>query len=148
MLMLRGFALSMIFIPITTLALSTLTGKSIGEGASFTGMARQLGGSFGVALISTFMTRQNFSYRTDMVSNTNAASGIFQHKYESLVAMFTHKGMALNQARKAAYEAIDGMIMKQVAILSYMDVFLYIGMMFLICVPFVLMVKNSKKKWI
>ncbi|GAB3350325.1 MDR family MFS transporter [Arachidicoccus ginsenosidivorans] len=146
MLMLRGFALSMIFIPITTLALSTLTGKSIGEGASFTGMARQLGGSFGVALISTFMTRQNFSYRTDMVSNTNAASGIFQHKYESLVAMFTHKGMALNQARKAAYEAIDGMIMKQVAILSYMDVFLYIGMMFLICVPFVLMVKNSKKK--
>jgi DHA2 family multidrug resistance protein len=54
--------------------------------------------------------------------------------------------MAINQAQKAAYAATEGAIMKQASILSYMDVFLYIGFMFLICVPFVLLVKNKKLK--
>ncbi|HEX7358818.1 MAG TPA: MFS transporter, partial [Ignavibacteriaceae bacterium] len=146
MLMLRGFALSLIFIPITTLALSTLTGKAIGEGASFTGMARQLGGSFGVAIITTFMTRQIFSYRQDMIAHVTNFSGKFQAHYQGLVAQFMHNGMAINQAQKAAYAATEGAIMKQASILSYMDVFLYIGFMFLICVPFVLLVKNKKQK--
>ena len=34
--------------------------------------------------------------------------------------------------------------MKQALVLSYMDVFLYIGLMFLICVPFVLFVRAKK----
>jgi DHA2 family multidrug resistance protein len=43
-LLLRGIGLDY-FVPITTLSLSTLKGKNIGEGAAFTGMMRQLGGS-------------------------------------------------------------------------------------------------------
>jgi DHA2 family multidrug resistance protein len=44
-LILRGVGLGLLFVPITTLSLSTLKGKNIGEGAAFTGMMRQLGGS-------------------------------------------------------------------------------------------------------
>ncbi len=59
MLIVRGVGMGMLFIPITTLSLSTLTGKEIGQGAAFTGMMRQLGGSFGIAMVTTFMARQN-----------------------------------------------------------------------------------------
>ncbi|MDE1192893.1 MAG: DHA2 family efflux MFS transporter permease subunit [Arachidicoccus sp.] len=145
MLMLRGFALSMIFIPITTLSLSTLSGKAIGEGAAFTGMARQLGGSVGVALITTFLTWQGEKYSTNLVGNITGNNVVFQQRYNSMVALFTSKGMALNQARQAAYESVFGQIVKQSTILSYMDAFLYIGVMFIICVPFVLMVKSKGK---
>jgi DHA2 family multidrug resistance protein len=41
---------------------------------------------------------------------------------------------------------MDGGVMKQAAVLSYMDVFLYIGLLFLICIPFIMMVKGNKKK--
>lgn len=145
MLMLRGFALSMIFIPITTLALSTLSGKAIGEGAAFTGMARQLGGSVGVAMITTFLTWQGAKYTSNLVGNVTGNSIVFQQRYNSMVQLFASKGMAFNQAQQAAYESVFGQIMKQSTILSYMDAFLYIGMMFIICVPFVLMVKNKGK---
>ncbi|MEP6738551.1 MAG: MDR family MFS transporter, partial [Chryseolinea sp.] len=57
-LMLRGVGLGFLFVPTTTLALSSLKGKEIGQGAAFTGMVRQLGGSFGIALISTFISRR------------------------------------------------------------------------------------------
>lgn len=56
MLIVRGIGLSLLFIPITTLSLSTLKGQETGQGAAFTGMMRQLGGSFGVAMITAFFS--------------------------------------------------------------------------------------------
>src|SRR5690606_35203061 len=44
-LIIRGVGLGLLFVPVMTLSLSTLKGKAIGEGAAFTGMSRQLGGS-------------------------------------------------------------------------------------------------------
>src|SRR5215217_5129065 len=67
MLMLRGVAMGLLFIPITTLSLSTLKGREIGDGAAFTGMMRQLGGSFGIALITTFMAQQIMVHRSVLV---------------------------------------------------------------------------------
>src|SRR5450631_4246634 len=58
MLVVRGVGLPLLFIPVTTLSLSTLRGAEIGQGVAFTGMMRQVGGSFGVALITTFMAGQ------------------------------------------------------------------------------------------
>ena len=55
-------------------------------------------------------------------------------------------GMPPNQATAAAYRMLDLSVTGQSAILSYMDVFLYIGIMFLVCVPFILMIKTSKQK--
>ena len=54
------------------------------------------------------------------------------------------KGMTPDVALKSVHKALEGMVMKQAVILSYMDVFLYLGLMFLICVPFVLFVKGHK----
>lgn len=143
LLMLRGFGMSMLFIPVSTLSLSTLRGQQIGQGAAFTGMMRQLGGSFGIALITTFMTRRNALHRNDLITNITPDNPAFQQNYQGMVANFMHHGMAPNQAQAAALQAIDGSISGQVAVLSYMDVFLYIGVMFLICVPFLLMLKNQ-----
>ncbi len=148
MLILRGFAMGMLFIPITTLALSTLKGREIGEGAAFTGMMRQLGGSFGIAAITTFMSRQNMIHRNDMVSKLDVTNPVLQSKILALQHGFMAKGMAPNIALQSAYKALDYSVLKQSAVMTYMDVFLYIGVMFLICIPFVLMVKGNRNKQI
>jgi len=41
---------------------------------------------------------------------------------------------------------MDHIVTKQASVLSYMDVFLYIGVLFLVCIPFVLIVKGNKGK--
>jgi len=143
MLIVRGMGMGMLFIPITTLSLSTLKGQQIGQGAAFTGMMRQLGGSFGVALITTFMAHQNMVHRSDLVSNLNVNSAVVQQRVNGMQANYMAHGMAPNVARSTAYQTIDYMVSKQAAVLSYMDVFLYLGIMFLICVPFVLFVKGK-----
>ena len=146
MLIVRGLGMGMLFIPITALSLSTLKGQQIGQGAAFTGMMRQLGGSFGVALITTFMARQNMVHRSDLVSKLDVSNPAVQQRVQALQHSFINKGMNADVALKSSYSSLDHMVTKQAAVLSYMDVFFYLGLIFLICVPFVIMVKGNKAK--
>jgi DHA2 family multidrug resistance protein len=143
-LIVRGIGMGMLFIPITTLSLSSLKGQQIGQGAAFTGMMRQLGGSFGIALITTFMARQNMQHRSDLVSKLDTNNPAVTQRVEGMQHSFVGKGMDPATALKSAYSALDHAVTKQAAVLSYMDVFIYLGVMFLICVPFVLLVKGKK----
>ncbi len=146
MLIFRGLGMGLLFIPITTLSLSTLKGQQIGQGASFTGMMRQLGGSFGIALITTFMARQNIVHRNALTSHIMVDDPLVQQRIAGMQHNYMAHGIAPDIALKSAYQTLDFMITKQAAVLSYMDVFLYLGLMFLICVPFVLMVKAKKQE--
>jgi MFS transporter, DHA2 family, multidrug resistance protein len=145
-LILRGIGMGLLFIPITTLSLSTLKGQQIGQGAAFTGMMRQLGGSFGIALITTFMSRRTVMHRSDLVTNLSINDPDVQQRVLGMQQNFIAKGMSPDVALSSAYKLLDFSVMKQAAVLSYMDVFLYIGVMFLVCIPFVLMVKGNKEK--
>jgi DHA2 family multidrug resistance protein len=49
-------------------------------------------------------------------------------------------------ALKSGYKVLDFTITKQAMVLSYMDVFLFLGLVFLICVPFVLMTRSGTTK--
>ena len=146
MLILRGIGMGMLFIPITTLSLSTLKGQQIGQGAAFTGMMRQLGGSFGIAAITTYMSRQNIVHRSALVNHLDVNNPDVQQRVTAMQHGFMAKGIPANTALQDAYQALDHMVMKQASVLSYMDVFLWLGVMFLICIPFVLMVKGNKKQ--
>ncbi|WP_018615583.1 DHA2 family efflux MFS transporter permease subunit [Segetibacter koreensis] len=146
MLIVRGVGMGMLFIPITTLSLSTLRGQQIGQGAAFTGMMRQLGGSFGVATITTFLARRNMDHRSDLVSKLDINDPDVQHRIQALQHSFSAKGIPADQALRTGYKALDYIVTKQAAVLSYMDAFLYLGVMFLVCIPFVLMVKGNKGK--
>ena len=111
----RGLAMGLLFIPITTLSLSTLKGRQIGEGAAFTGMARQLGGSFGVALITTFMARQNVVHQSNLSVHLDKMDPDVQSRVYALTQSFIAKGEAPNIAQLDAYKALGGAVAKQAA---------------------------------
>jgi MFS transporter, DHA2 family, multidrug resistance protein len=144
MLIVRGLGMGMLFIPITTLSLSTLKGQQIGQGAAFTGMMRQLGGSFGVATITTYMAGRNMVHRSDLVSKLSVNDPAVMQRVNTIQHNFISKGMTPNMALKSAYQSLDYSVTRQAGVLSYMEVFLYLGLLFLICIPIILMVKGKK----
>lgn len=145
-LILRGFGLSLLFVPITTMSLSTLKGKSIGEGAAFTGMARQLGGSFGIAIITTFVTRFTQEHRLNLVSHQQVTNYAVQERVHQLQMGFQSQGFSANEALAKAHQVLDFQVIQQATVLSYMDVFIYLGVLFLLCIPIILLVKRGKTK--
>lgn len=146
LLMLRGVALGFLFVPTTTLALSSLKGKEIGQGAAFTGMVRQLGGSFGIALISTYISRKTIQHRSDLANHVSVYSADVQNRLAGMKANFIAHGFTPDVATQQANKLMDGMIMQQASLLTYMDVFLGIGIFFLVCIPFVMILKPAKNK--
>jgi DHA2 family multidrug resistance protein len=64
-----------------------------------------------------------------------------------LTARFQARGFDAASARQAAYSSLEGIVQSQSTLLSYMDVFLWVGALFLVCVPFVVIfVKKSNRK--
>ena len=145
-LIFRGVGLGLLFVPITTLSLSTLKGKQIGEGAAFTGMLRQLGGSFGIAIITTFITRFSQKHRVNLLSHYDGSRTEIQQRIIQLQQGFQSKGFTPNEALQKAYQVMDFSITKQSTVMSYMDIFMYLGVLFLCCIPIVFLIKRGKNK--
>jgi DHA2 family multidrug resistance protein len=83
-------------------------------------------------------------HRSDLVSKLDVNNPAVQQRVQALQHNFVSKGLNADVALKSSYAALDHTVTKQAAVLSYMDVFFYLGVMFLICVPFVIMVKGNK----
>jgi DHA2 family multidrug resistance protein len=141
-LILRGVGLGLLFVPITTLSLSTLKGREIGEGAAFTGMMRQLGGSFGIAIITTLIARLNQVHRVNLISHLDSTSFAVQQRVIQLQQGLMSKGYSFNESLNKAYKILEFNVMKQSAVLTYIDIFNYLGLLFLFCIPFVLLIKK------
>jgi DHA2 family multidrug resistance protein len=146
-LIVRGFGLGLLSVPVSTMSLSTLKGQEIGQGAAFSGMMRQLGGSFGVALISTFLSRQVQVHRNTLITHLSVNDLAVQQRVALMAAAVRQRGADSITARHTAYTMLDGAVTKQATLLSYMDIFLWVGIMFLVFVPVVLIfIKRAKKK--
>jgi DHA2 family multidrug resistance protein len=145
-LILRGIGLGLLFVPITTLSLSTLKGKNIGEGAAFTGMMRQLGGSFGIAIITTYITRLTQKHRIDLIPHLDSTRLEVQQRIIILQRGFMSKGFSENEALKKAHQVLEYSVLRQSTVMSYMDIFMYLGVVFLCCIPIILLIKRGKTK--
>ncbi|OON70752.1 DHA2 family efflux MFS transporter permease subunit [Hymenobacter sp. CRA2] len=143
-LMLRGFGLALLFLPITTMSLAGLSGKDAGQAAGLTGMIRQLGGSFGVALIGTFLERKTMQNRVGLLPNISMYDPETQQRVQGLIANFMSKGADMFQAQRQAYAALEGMLMKQTALITYSQTFLMIGAFFILCIPLIFLIKRPK----
>lgn len=137
-LAIRGLGLSMLFVPITTLAVQDLRGPEIGQGTGLNTMMRQLGGSFGIALITTFVDRRMAYHRDILMTNMNPYNPAFEQRYQGMVHFLTGKGYYIGQAKHMAYGALNGSMMKQSLLMSYTDVFWIVGIFFIILIPILL----------
>lgn len=142
----RGAGLALLFVPLTTLALGNLRGKDIPQGAGLTNMMRQLGGSFGVAAIATFIDQRSWAHRTDLVRHINPYSFEFQHRFHALLSGMIAKGSTFLEAQKQAYAALEGAVTVQSYLLTYMNAFLICGVFFLFCIPLLALFKKPKER--
>ena len=143
-LIVRGVGLGLIFLPITTMSLAGLAGKDAGQAAGLTGMIRQLGGSFGVAIVGTYLERSIAANRVSQSANISLYDPETVQRIQAFTQNFVSRGFPIEQARQQAYAALQGILMKQVSIITYAQVFTALGIFFLACLPLILLVKRNK----
>lgn len=143
-LILRGFGLSMLFVPFTTLALSSLQGKDIHQGTGLTNMMRQLGGSLGVAVIATFIEHRSWAHRQDLLRYITPYDFPLRQRMSMIIHGLMAHGSTFAEAQHQAFAAIEGTVSRQAFLLTYMDAFRAIGVFFLCCMPLLLLFKRTR----
>jgi DHA2 family multidrug resistance protein len=143
-LILRGVGLGLLFVPLTTLALSGLRGKDIAQGAGLTNMMRQLGGSFGIALVTTYIQLHSWTHRTALLGHVSMYDPAVRERIAAVTGGLMSKGSDFYQAQQQAYGALEGAVVQQTFLLTYMDAFRVVGIFFLFCIPLLLLFKRRR----
>jgi DHA2 family multidrug resistance protein len=134
----------MCFVPLTTLAVSGLSPRDIPQGVALNNMMRQLGGSFGIALVNTYLAQRIAVNRVGLISHVTAYGTATQLRLNALMQGFMAKGASLVVARQQAQAALEGAVMRQTMVKSYLDVFLFVTIFFVACLPLILMIRRGK----
>ena len=143
-LMFRGLGMAMLFVPMANMSLSGLQGAEIAQAAALTNMVRQLGGSFGVAIISFFVEHNQAQHSADLASHISNTSILASARIQTLTQAFSSTTADMGHATQMAYAALMNTINKQAAILSYIDTFQYLGVFILLCVPLAFLARTRK----
>lgn len=143
-LILRGVGLGCLSVPINTIALTGLQGHELAEGSGFISITRQLGGSFGIALVATFIDWRNALHWNELVGNISRFNDAFRFRVSAVFHGFVSSGSSPGSAHQQAYKAIKGMFLRQTTMMTYNDIFLIIGVFFVICIPLLLFTYTGK----
>jgi len=147
-LILRGIGLGCLSVPVNTIAFMGLEGHNLGEATGFISLTKKLGGSFGIASISTFLDWRDALHRTRLVNYITRFDDKVRSHLNALVQGFHSSGSSMATAHQQAYKAMEGTLMRQVSMMSYNDIFLAVGVFFLFCIPLLLFTYKAETfKW-
>lgn len=142
----RAIGLAVITVPLASLAVSSLEPKDIPQGAALNNMMRQLGGSFGLAIVNTYLTQRNAVHRSDLVANITTDNPLAVKRLADYTNLFISKGAGLLEAKARALKLMDLNVTKQSSLMSFDDAYLLIGLVFLISLPILLLASRRKGK--
>lgn len=138
----RGVGLAIVTVPLTTLAVSGLDARDFQQGAALNNMMRQLGGSFGIALVNTFLARKFAQHRNDLLENVTVYNNAFNERLQGYTRYAASQG-ALNPGQ-CALGLVDYAVNQQSSLMSYLDGFLLLGIIFAAALPLLLLARKRK----
>jgi DHA2 family multidrug resistance protein len=136
-----GFAMGFIFVPLTTMALGTLSNEQMGNASGVFNLMRNTGGSVGIATVTTLLARGAQVHQAAMVAHLTPYDPVFQQRLGQMAA----RGGA-GVATQQAYAGIYGILVRQATLLSYIDIFRVLSFLCVLCVPAALLFERVKKK--
>jgi DHA2 family multidrug resistance protein len=136
--------LAFLFVPISTIAYTTLPRRLNGDATALFSMFRNVFGSIGISLASATIVERTQVHQASLAKWATP----FHEPYNQLVATYERALVAAGRAAGAAHDAAVGMVYqayrKQAQVLGYSDVFLYVAIVSFCVVPFCLFLTNTK----
>jgi DHA2 family multidrug resistance protein len=144
-LILRGFALGFLFVPVNRLALGSLKPTEVQQGVGLLGLARQLGGSIGIAALATYFSTQTHVERANLVSYVTATNPAYLERVAGTAGMLASRGYGPAEAKQGAMALIDQTLMGQALMLAYNHAFQLLMLVSVATIPALLLLKKPKR---
>ncbi len=143
-LIIRGASIGFLFVPVNYLAVGSLKPAEVNQGVGLLGLARQLGGSIGIAILATALQNQQHINRANMVGYLTPNNPAYNERLSGLTGALLSHGVGLADAHRGALGVIDQILTQQVAAKSYNDTFLLLMVISVAMIPTLLLLRKPK----
>ena len=139
----NGVAISFIFVPLTTTTMSQLAQSQIGNATGLYNLMRNLGGSLGIAFVTTMIERGSQAHQALLVGQLTPASQAFRHHFAAIKDQLLHHTNPVNATHQASL-AIHAVLTQQAHLLAFADNFFLFGVLALGGIPLVFIFRRRK----
>jgi DHA2 family multidrug resistance protein len=143
---LQGFGFGLIFVSLSTAALSTIEKPLMTAASGLYNVVRQVFGSIGIALSATLLSRGENMYRSMLTQHVTVSRNVTSDLTRTLTSYFYARGFDQVGADSKTLKVIEGIVMRQSTMLSFNHVFFLIAVLFLMAIPLVFLIKDERLK--
>jgi DHA2 family multidrug resistance protein len=144
-IVITGFGFAMIFVPLSGVALGTLSQREMQNASGIYNLLRNLGGSIGIATASTITQRHLQTHRNEISHWLTGSSLALRQDLARLTQyMRLHAGPV--KASLRAMAVIERRLNAQAQLWAYVDVFRYMALLSAILIPASFLLKKARRQ--
>lgn len=141
----HGLGLGFVFVPIATASMQRVEPERMGVATGLFNLMRNEGGSVGIAVATTLLAQRSQFHHARLVEHVTPYHTTVQEAFQRLSAgLFIRSGQDLTHAKRLAEGALGLEVVRQSYLLSFVDVFGFLTVVFLLAWPFVLTLRDAK----
>ena len=142
-IIITGFALSFVFVPITTESYGTLSNEQIGNASGIFNLVRNVGGSIGISLAQTLLTRRSDVHQNEIINNVARTQRWLQQEITGLSVFLSHvfnRANVLPRTEITLYRALG----QQALLWAFIDIFRWTALLCFFCIILVWFFRKVK----
>jgi DHA2 family multidrug resistance protein len=136
-----AFGLPLLFLPVTTASYDGLPPDKTNQASALINVARNLGGSMGVALVQTILAQRQQFHQSRLVEHIIPSDIGYQQTIDAMTRYFQAQGSNASDATSQAIAWVGQTLRQQVNLLAYIDVFWSLAMIGAIMIPVALIIR-------
>ena len=139
-----GAGLAFLFVPINTAAFYFVPQDKTSNATGLINLARNIGGSCGIAFATTLLQRRTQYHQSVLIEHITPYSDTYRNMIQGATGMLVHQGQNIGLAARQAQGLVYGMVQRQAAMLSFVDNFWIMGVIFLCAIPLMFLMKKTR----
>ncbi len=142
----RGVGLGLIFVPLTGATMAELRPNQLAQGTGMFNLTRQLGGSLGIAISATLLSRFTAQSRALLAEHVVIGDPVALARVDGITRALIAKGMNAINAKQQALMIIDRQLQAQASVLAFSKLYLLSGIALLASLPLLLLFRSGKSR--
>jgi MFS transporter, DHA2 family, multidrug resistance protein len=142
---LLGVGMGFLFIPLTTMTMSGMKKEEMGNATAIFNLLRNLGGSFGVAFITTILARRAQFHQARLVDHLSLIDRNVQLAVPQISELLRQRGFPSPLLAKGSLGVIQGELLRQASMLSFNDAFYLLSIMMAVVLLFVPLMRKGQE---